>query len=164
MFSKSISERSAPHQGIGRRSKCFRALSRYLRIQSGSDLSSLISSTTCADRPRFGSKTAWDGSFQSKRYPLESSLRCSSWLTAMSLPWIGVGGHLQGTRLRLSLSGRSDSLQRGPAALVDLEGFQDLLPHQAVDHRPRTPDVCAQGVDLGVDEPSSILRPPECRG
>ena len=73
-----MSDRSAPHQGIGRRSKCFRAFSRYLRIQSGSDLSSLISSTTCADRPRFGSNTEWDGSFQSNRYPLESSSRCSS--------------------------------------------------------------------------------------
>src|SRR5688500_10189310 len=122
MFSKSMSDRSAPHQGIGRFWKCFRAFSRYLRIQSGSDLSSLISSTTCADRPRFGSKTECEASFQSKRYPLESSLRCSSWLTAISLLRIDFGGHLQGTRLRRSLSGRSDSLQPGPSVLVDLEG------------------------------------------
>src|ERR671923_165611 len=86
MFSKSMSERSAPHHGIGRAWKCFSAFSRYFRIQSGSSLRPLISSTTFSDRPLFGWKTACEGSFQSKRYPLESSLRCSSWLTAMISP------------------------------------------------------------------------------
>ncbi len=57
MFAKSMSDRSAPHQGIGRASKCFSAFSRYFRIQSGSPLSDEISSTTCALSPRFGWNT-----------------------------------------------------------------------------------------------------------
>jgi hypothetical protein len=90
MFSKSMSDRSAPHHGIGRRSKCFSAFSRNLRIQSGSDFSAEISSTTAGDSPRFGSKTEWSASFQSKRYPFESSWRCSSCVTAMTCsPKIG---------------------------------------------------------------------------
>ncbi len=67
MLSKSMPERSAPHQGMGRASKCFRAFSRYFRIQSGSDFRAEISSTTAADRPRLGVKTEWSASFQSKR-------------------------------------------------------------------------------------------------
>src|SRR4051812_4119034 len=80
MLLKSISERSAPHHGIGRASKCSKALRRRLRIQSGSDLRLEISSTTAGDNPRLGSKIEWDASFQPKRYPLSSSFRCSSWL------------------------------------------------------------------------------------
>ena len=67
MFSKSMSDRSAPHQGIGRASKCSSAFSRRLRIQSGSSFSPEISSTTAFDSPRLGSKTEWDASFQSNR-------------------------------------------------------------------------------------------------
>ena len=52
-----MSDRSAPHHGIGRASKCFSDFSRYLRIQSGSDLSAEISSTTAGESPRFGVKT-----------------------------------------------------------------------------------------------------------
>src|SRR6266571_1159757 len=83
MLSKSISERSAPHQGMGRFWKCFKAFSRNFRIQSGSDFMEEISSTTASDRPLFGLKTEWSGSLQPNRYPLLSSLRCSSWVTAM---------------------------------------------------------------------------------
>ena len=67
MLLKSMSDRSAPHHGIGRASKCFSAFSRYFFIQSGSLFSALISSTTAADSPRFGSKTEWSASFQSNR-------------------------------------------------------------------------------------------------
>ena len=67
MSSKSIPERSAPHHGIGRCSKCFSDFRRYFRIQSGSLFRAEISSTTCAFRPFFGSKTECDGSFQPKR-------------------------------------------------------------------------------------------------
>src|SRR6266566_7831930 len=97
MLSKSIPERSAPHHGIGRCSKCFRAFSRRLRIQSGSDLRAEISSTTASDSPRLGSKTEFDSSFQSNRYPLLSSRRCSSWLTATPCsPFVPVGGGRSG--------------------------------------------------------------------
>ena len=83
MSSKSIPDRSAPHHGIGRASKCRSAFRRALRIQSGSDLREEISSTTAAERPFFGVKMEWSGSLQPKRYPLVSSRRCSSWETAM---------------------------------------------------------------------------------
>ena len=62
-----MSDRSAPHQGIGRISKYRRLLSRIFRIHSGSFLSAEISSTTRSFRPRLGSKTEWSASFQSKR-------------------------------------------------------------------------------------------------
>ena len=67
MSSKSMPERSAPHQGIGRFSKCFSDFRRNFRIQSGSSLSAEISSTTAADSPFFGSNTECEGSFQSNR-------------------------------------------------------------------------------------------------
>jgi hypothetical protein len=67
MFWKSMSERSAPHQGIGRFSKCLYALTRALVIQSGSFLISEISRTTASDSPRFGSNTECEGSCQPNR-------------------------------------------------------------------------------------------------
>src|ERR671919_1124909 len=75
MFSKSISDRSAPHHGIGRPRKCFRAFSRNFRIHSGSDFSSEISETTASDSPRLGLNTECWGSAQPKRYPWSSSFR-----------------------------------------------------------------------------------------
>src|ERR671918_3178261 len=75
MFSKSISDRSAPHHGIGRPRKCFRAFSRNFRIHSGSDFSSEISETTASDSPRLGVNTVCWGSCQPKRYPWSSSFR-----------------------------------------------------------------------------------------
>ena len=57
MSSKSMSERSAPHHGIGRALKCFSAFSRNFRIHSGSDFMKEISSTTSSDSPFFGSNT-----------------------------------------------------------------------------------------------------------
>src|SRR5712692_1936503 len=83
MLSKSISDRSAPHHGMGRASKCLSAFSRNLRIQSGSDFIEEISSTTSVESPLFGLKTECEGSLQPKRYPLLSSWRCSSWVIAM---------------------------------------------------------------------------------
>src|SRR6266540_4503792 len=83
MLSKSISDRSAPHHGMGRAWKCLRAFNRNLRIHGGSDFIEEISSTTCSDRPLFGSKTECPGSLQPNRYPLLSSLRCSSCVTAI---------------------------------------------------------------------------------
>src|SRR5215212_3954460 len=90
MFWKSMSDRSAPHHGIGRISKYRRLLSRIFRIHSGSFFSAEISSTTSVESPRLGVKIEWSASFQSKRYPLLSSLRCSSWLiaTASSSPCV----------------------------------------------------------------------------
>src|SRR2546423_5673056 len=85
MLSKSMSERSAPHQGMGRFRKCFRAFSRNFRIQSGSDFISEISSTTASDSPLLGVKTEWSGSLQPNRYPLVSSSRCCSWVVAIDL-------------------------------------------------------------------------------
>src|SRR5437660_9509416 len=84
MLSKSISDRSAPRHGMGLACKCLSALSRNFRIHAGSDFMSEISSTTRSERPRLGVKTEWAGSLQPKRYPLVSSLRCSSWVTAMT--------------------------------------------------------------------------------
>jgi hypothetical protein len=60
-------DRSAPHHGIGRPSKCLSAFSRNFRIHSGSPLMWEISSTTCWFSPLLGSKTEWAGSFQSNR-------------------------------------------------------------------------------------------------
>src|SRR6266498_2008205 len=91
MSSKSISERSAPHHGMGLARKCLRAFSLNLRIQSGSDLRWEISSTTSSERPFFGVNTEWLGSFQPKRYPLVSSLRCSSWVIAIAKPVYTAG-------------------------------------------------------------------------
>src|ERR671918_1246315 len=88
MFSKSISDRSAPHHGIGRPRKCFRAFSRNFRIHSGSDFSSEISETTASDSPRLGLNTECWGSAQPKRYPWSSSLR--SGLVAISAPSLSV--------------------------------------------------------------------------
>ena len=67
MSSKSIPERSAPHQGMGRASKCFSAFCRYFRIHSGSDFRAEISLTTAADRPALRREDGMVGSFQSKR-------------------------------------------------------------------------------------------------
>src|SRR5207237_305884 len=58
---------------------------RNFRIQSGSDLREEISSTTASDSPFFGAKMEWSGSLHPNRYPLVSSLRCSSWVTAICL-------------------------------------------------------------------------------
>src|ERR671919_1325446 len=84
MFSKSISDRSAPHHGIGRPRKCFRAFSRNFRIHSGSDFSSEISETTASDSPRLGVNTECWGSAQPKRYTWSSSFR--SGLATISPP------------------------------------------------------------------------------
>ncbi len=67
MSSKSISDRSAPHHGIGRARKCFSALRRNRRIQSGSPLIAEISSTTSSDRPFLGWKTYSTSSLQPYR-------------------------------------------------------------------------------------------------
>src|SRR5947208_9952215 len=83
MSAKSISDRSAPHHGMGRPRKCLSDFRRNLRIQSGSPFSEEISSTTASDSPFFGTKTDCEGSCQPKRYPLSSSLRCSSCVMAM---------------------------------------------------------------------------------
>src|SRR6476619_2318378 len=113
MLSKSIPDRSAPHHGMGRCSKCFRAFSRRLRIQSDSDFRAEISSTTASDSPRLGSKTEFDPSFQSNRYPLLSSRRCSSWLTATRCsPFISIDAGAPPITLESLLQG-SDSRPRG---------------------------------------------------
>ena len=67
MSSKSMSERSAPHHGIGLAMKCFSAFSRNFRIHSGSDFIAEISSTTAGLNPFLGLKTEWSGSLQPKR-------------------------------------------------------------------------------------------------
>src|SRR5256885_7233669 len=82
MLSKSMSDRSAPHHGMGRFWKCLSAFSRNLRIQSGSDFMEEISSTTASESPLLGVKTEWSGSLQPKRYPLVSSSRCCSCVVA----------------------------------------------------------------------------------
>src|SRR6478672_4546788 len=92
MSSKSMSDRSAPHQGMGRFSKCLSAFRRYLRIQSGSFLSAEISSTTAALSPRLGVNTEFDRSCQPNRYPLDSSSRCSCCVTTMRGPLILFDG------------------------------------------------------------------------
>src|SRR4029453_13454743 len=78
------------HHGMGRAWKCFSDFSRNLRIHSGSDFIAEISSTTASLSPFFGTNTECAGSCQPKRYPLESSSRCCSWVCAISqlvYPW-----------------------------------------------------------------------------
>src|SRR5437870_4395580 len=117
MLSKSISDRSAPHQGMGLAWKCLSALSRNFRIHAGSDFMSEISSTTRSERPRLGVKTEWAGSLQPKRYPLVSSFRCSSWVTAMTRSSLHAA---HGEPYRL---GRIQTCCSGPL-------FLDRHPHQ----------------------------------
>lgn len=62
-----MSDRSAPHHGIGRASKCFRDFSRNFRIQSGSPFRAEISSTMRSEMPRLGSNTEFEASFQPNR-------------------------------------------------------------------------------------------------
>ena len=72
-----------PTRASGGASKCSSAFSRYLRIQSGSDFSAEISSTTAFDKPRLGSKTAVRRVLPVEAVPLGELSRCSSWLTAI---------------------------------------------------------------------------------
>src|SRR5947209_2052616 len=112
MLSKSISDRSAPHHGMGRAWKCLSAFSRNLRIHSGSDFIEEISSTTSVESPRFGLKTECEGSLQPNRYPLLSSWRCSSWVIAISK------SSLHGPPAQ-SRCGHSDSTSQVSALFLD---------------------------------------------
>ena len=64
MLSKSIVERSAPHFGIGRSTKCRWLFTRYSVIHSGSDLCAEIWRTMSSVRPRSvwntGVKSSWN--------------------------------------------------------------------------------------------------------
>src|SRR5437899_1111726 len=70
MLSKSMSERSAPQFGIGRRTKCSYAFTRNLVIHAGSPFECEISSTMSRVRPRWGTLMLVDSSCHPYRYPL----------------------------------------------------------------------------------------------
>lgn len=68
MLSKSIPDRSAPHDGIGLRSKSFRPFSRRSSIHSGSFFSVEMPCTTSVLRPRFATEPAASLSDQPNLY------------------------------------------------------------------------------------------------
>src|SRR5437588_8598492 len=68
MFSKSITDRSAPHSGSGRSTKCRYDLTRNSVIHSGSDLCAEISRTTSSSNPRRVRNTDVTSSWNPYRY------------------------------------------------------------------------------------------------
>src|SRR6185437_5592175 len=145
MLSKSITDRSAPHLGSSRSTKCRYALTRSLVIHSGSDLCAEISRTTSSSKPRRVRKTEVTSSWKPNLYSptvvaaSSCSVNCAavigrrSRLDACQPPWFET---TCGRRWRVSELPGSVHRDARPCGGHTLGRYYSTLSHPQEGRRP----------------------------
>src|SRR3954465_7150996 len=166
MLSKAISDRSAPHIGIGLRSKTCSALSRFLSIHSGSFLRREMFSTTSGESPRRAVMPAGSGAPPPRRHAGGVGVRPAELVLAKARELGAVDqnvGHVYLSSVRGNRSARLGipfhSFRSAATAPCWTESPGDLVPrlNTASGGLPISTLTCHLGMG-GVREPHQCYR------